>query len=256
MKKIIDYLRDIGLSETETRLYESLLRTGPSTIKELSEYAGTNRITAHFNIENLIKKGLVGQSKVGARRHIFVEPPERLKYLIDQKLENFNIIKNKFPDILNTINSTYFSKIKESKNIEVKYYVGKQEVELIYKDVLSAKEVRSYVNLDVVAGIFPENVELFIKGMEKNRDLNIWEIVENSKTAEQNTAIFAKNKRYHYKIAYSSIKFSAADVMIYNNKIAVVNVSKHASGVIFTSKDYYDISKEIFDFVWRMVPDK
>jgi len=256
MKKIIDYLQNIGLSETEAKLYESLLKIGPSTIKELSVYININRITVHFNIENLIEKGLIGQSRIGARRKIFVEPPKRLKYLIEQKLENFKIIKDKFPDILDTINSIYFSKIKESQNIEVKYYVGKKEVELIYKDVLSAKEVRSYVNLDIVASVFPENVELFVKGLDKNRDLNIWEIVENSKTAEENTAIFARNKRYHFKIAYSSIKLSAADVMIYSNKVAVVNVSKHASGMIFISKDYYDISKEIFDFVWRMIPDK
>lgn len=253
MIRIIDYLKNIGLSEIEAGIYESLLYLGPSTVKEISQYMGVNRITTHFNVEKLIEKGLVNQIKKGAKRQLFVESPEKLKYIIDEKIKSLYRYKKSFSQIIEQIKKNPSFKFNKSERIEVKYFIGKKEVYQIYKDVLSAMEVRSYVNLEMVYKIFPQNIETFVEGMKKNKKINIWEIVEDSTIARKETKIFAQNKRYHYKIA-SLINLSASDVMIYDGKVVVVNLGKNISGTIFYNEEFYQISKEIFDFVWKTIP--
>lgn len=255
MKKIVDFLEQLGLTKLEAKLYQEILKIGPTTVKEVAESVGINRVTAHFQIDNLIQKGLITQLKQTTRRQIVAEPPERLHYLIEQKEKNVKQLKEDFPDFLKTLSDNLpKTKTKEEK-VEVKYYEGKKGVQLIYNDVLSSKEVRSYVKLDAIASIFPNNFTLFNRKLKENPDLRIWEIVEKSKTSEKHTDNFAKNTRYHYKLAHPSIKLSSSDVMIYNNKIAMVNLVEQVSGVIIISKDFYEMSKEIFDFVWKMTPD-
>jgi sugar-specific transcriptional regulator TrmB len=256
MKKITDYLQELGLTEIEAKVYQGLCEIGSTTVKNLSDHIGIKRITTHFNVENLITKGLIAQTVHGSRRQIIAEPPERLEYLIEQKEKNIARLKVDFPDFVKTLQLDLSKPKSHEQTVEVKYYTGKKEVQLIYNEVLtSAKEVRSYVKMDAVSEVFPENFELFSKKMKENPNLIMWEIVEKSKVAKESTDVFARNERYHFKIAHTSIRLSASDVMIYNNKVAMVNLSQHVSGVIIESKDFYEISKEIFDFVWRMTPE-
>jgi len=255
MKKIVDYLQDLGLTEIESKVYQGLLEIGASTVKDLAEHIGIKRITTHFNVESLISKGLITQTVHGSRRQIVAEQPDRLYYLIEQKEKGVKQLQSDFPDFVKTLDG-YLSKPRsEEQKIEVKYYEGKKEVQLIYKDVLNAKEVRSYVKFGAVSLVFPDNFNLFNEAIDKNPNLIIWEIVENSKVSQKLTNMFAQNSRYHYKVAHPSIQLSASDFMIYDNKIAMVNLSKHVSGVIILSKDFFEVSKEIFDFVWKMTPD-
>jgi len=252
MKKIHDYLIDLGLTEIEAILYQGLLETGPTTIKRLSDHVNIKRITVHFNIENLISKGLITQTIVGARRQILAESPERLKYFVDRKIESNSNLLRRFPDFLRTATSLQQA-IDRNKEVEIKYYEGKKGVETIYADVMRSKEVRSYANLEIIANIFPENVDLFIKGMRDNPRIRLREIVGQSEISRKNSALFAKNPRYQYKFAPASIKLTPADIMIYGNKVAIVNVAKETSGMIFNNHNYYQTSKEIFDFIWSVI---
>ena len=73
MKKITDYLQELGLTEIEAAVYQGLLETGPTTVKNLADHIGIKRITTHFNVESLIEKGLIIQTKSGTKRQIIAE---------------------------------------------------------------------------------------------------------------------------------------------------------------------------------------
>jgi sugar-specific transcriptional regulator TrmB len=61
MKKIEEQLQLMGLSSTETKVYLGLLKSGKTSILELSKQIKVNRTTTHMAIESLISKGLVNQ---------------------------------------------------------------------------------------------------------------------------------------------------------------------------------------------------
>jgi sugar-specific transcriptional regulator TrmB len=253
MKKITDYLEQLGLSKIEAQLYQGLLEMGKTTIMELANHIGMKRITAHFNIESLIKKGLVIQTMEGARRYIIAEPPERFGYLVEQKLEYVKHLQEKLPDIIQTIGSN-FPKANVSEDIEIKYYKGKDSVKVIYDEVLRAKEIRAYVNALEVAKIFPENMKIFIETHNKRKNMKIWEIMNKSPKAQDYAEQMAEG-RYFYKFIPEYLDLSVVDYMIYDGKVAIVNIKERATGLIISNQDYYDNAKAIFDFVWKMLPD-
>lgn len=255
MKKVTDYLQEFGLTELEAMLYQGLLETGPTTIMGLAEHVGIKRITTHFNIENLITKGLVTQSIQGARRQIIAEQPERLEYLIEQKERSVSQLKNDFPDFIKTLYSALPQSKPDEKEVEIKYYTGTQGVRSIYQEVLDAKEVRSYVNINRIFDLFPENPQLFPNIMSK-RLSKMWEIVEDSvRSREYLKKINPKNYRYKFfpknwdqKLFY--------DYMIFDNRVVIITAQGNTvSGILIHNENIYKNSLYIFNMVWDLLPN-
>lgn len=254
MNKIDEYLKKLGLSEIEAKIYLGLLSHGPSTVKELAEYTDLNRVTTHFQVNNLINKGLAVQLKKTARRKIAAESPDKLIYLIEQQEKEILQLKYGFPDFLKTVNNGIPHSTSKDEDIEVKYYKGKTGVQLIYDDVLNANELRSYVNALEIAKVFPNNMNNFIKIHNARRDMKIWEIMNQSEKVES----YAKsmgNNRYYYKFIPPTLNLSVVDYLIYDGKVAIVNIRENPTGMIIINKDYYENAKAIFNFVWSMLPD-
>jgi sugar-specific transcriptional regulator TrmB len=251
MTKVQDYLQNLGLSEVEAKVYTGLLEHGPSTVMELAKHLHMKRITVHFNVENLIQKGLIAQTKEGTRRKVFAETPDKLLSLVEDQERSILEIKKEFPNVLKEI-KTIVPQYQPMSEVELSYYEGKKGVYRIYEEALSASEMRSYVNLETIASVFPENVDLFVSAQKNNNVLRVWEIVEDSVVARENTSKFAESNKYFFK--FTKMKLTPADVMIFNGRVAIVTASEKPSGIIIQNDHYYRLSKEIFDFVWSVLP--
>ncbi len=253
MKRIVDYLQQLGLSDIEAQLYKGLLEAGSTTIMDLANHVNMKRITVHFNIENLIEKGLVIQTRQGARRYIMAEPPEKLNTIIEEKLNQMSKLQQELPSVIHTINQTV-PRNAVTKQSELLYYEGKNAVKNIYNDVLQAKELRAYVT-SKLDEIFPENVELFQKTHNKRKDMKIWEITDESPIHNEYINKMAKG-RYHYKII--DRKLEITDYLIYDGKVAIIDIDDinkaNITGVVIANSNFYNSSKTLFDFIWQVLP--
>lgn len=255
MSKYDDFLFKLGLSEIEAKLYLSLVKHGPATIKDLAEHAGFNRVTTHFQINGLIGKGLVVQQKKAARRTVVAENPDRLEDLLKEKEESLQMLKKEFPEFVSSIKKNLPNSHARDDEIEVKFYKGKHGVRLIYKDALKAQELRAYVNANEIMEVFPENMHLFIDAHNKQKEMKIWEILNKSDGVEKYTQKMGPG-RYFYKFVPKTINLSVVDYMIYDGKVAIVNIRENPTGMIIINKDYYENAKAIFNFVWEMISSK
>lgn len=252
MKKVTDYLQELGLTEIEALVYQGLLETGPTTVMDLAEHAGIKRITAHFNIENLIKKGLVTQSVQGSRRQILAELPNKLEYLIEQQLDKAKNISNKFPDFLKTV-ETMYPKLHTKKEVAIKYYEGKQAVMHIYEEALKAKEFRAYVTNKELLKVFPINHDLFVNTFKKRKEMQIWEIMDDSPEARLYINKMQQENRFHYKFIPKDVNLSIIDYMIFDGKVAIVNFERKVTGILISNERYYNNAKALYGFVWQML---
>ncbi len=253
MKKIIDFLEQLGLSEIEANLYKGLLETGATTVKDLSEHVGIKRITAHFNIEHLIERGLVTQVKKGQKRNIVAEPPERLGDLIKQKEQEIEIIKNNLQDTVNTLYSIIPS-AKEESGVEVKYYEGKKAVASIYHETLLADEVYSFVNLDKYYEIFPNTDTIFWDALNTNAKRQVWDISVDSDLARK---LGNEHPRYFCKFIAKSNFFTGFDIQVYNNKLAIIQLEQQNTvATVIKSKALYESLKGLHHSMWMLLPDK
>jgi sugar-specific transcriptional regulator TrmB len=254
MKKIIDYLQQLGLSEIEARLYQGLLELGPSTVMELANYTRIKRITSHFGLESLIQQGLITQIRQGARRKVIIEDFSRFKYLIEKKMEGAKQLHKKLPEIIKTINLSY-PKYKQMKKIQIRYYEGKEKLRLVYQEILKANRIHSFVNMNKIISTFPENPKLFKEAFQKNKKLEMWEILEDSRSAKD--CLNNLNSKYHYCFIPEKMSLSEMDLIIFDNNIAIIHLNiTNPTGIIVGSKACARGLLGIHKIVWELLSKK
>lgn len=253
LEKIVDYLKQLGLSDAEAKLYLTLLQTGPTSVRDLAQTVDIKRTTAYFYIDQLVEKGLIMKLVKGSKKLIAANEPENLQTLVEEELARAKAVEKTFPDILKTLNTT-LPQMTDAGSAEVRYYKGVNGVKKIYEEALKAKELRSYVNIGDVESFFPGNLISFDKAFEENKEFKIYEFVEDSPASRKQVDILSQNKKYSFKFLPKDIKISASDILLYDGKVAIINLRESTTGVIFNNKDYFEISKELFEYMWKTMP--
>lgn len=253
MKKVVDYLQELGLTEIEAKVYQGLFETGPTTVKDLAEHIKLKRITTHFNVENLIEKGLITQTTVGSRRQIVAEPPDKLDYLIDEKENQLHSLRNDFENIVQTLSTT--SSQQAGEHIQIEYYEGKNAVQSVYKEILKAKKIYAFVNFNKIPIVFPENPSLFQKALEADSEREIWDIFE--VTSETKALAKKIEKRHHYCFFPPNVTLSDFDFMIFDQSVAMIylHIDKPYA-IVSHSKAMATGLRAIHSIVWRVLSGK
>jgi sugar-specific transcriptional regulator TrmB len=254
MDNIVDYLKQLDLSDVEAKLYLTLLKTGPTSVRDLAATVDIKRTTAYFYIDQLIEKGLIIKLVKGSKKLVAASEPENLTILVEEKIKTANEVQKGFPAILEKLTTT-FSQDNSVGNAEVRYYKGSNGVKKIYEEALQAEMLLSYVNIMDIENMYQNNVNIFDQALEKNKNITVYEIVEDSPASREQLKILSQNKRYKFKFLPKDVKINASDILIYNGKVAIINVRSSITGVVFHNIDYHNISKELFQFMWRTLPE-
>src|SRR5512137_1598608 len=110
LENIKEYIRKIGLTENETKVYLALLEFGPNQAGLISRKSGLHRRVVYDTSEMLIKKGLIGYIQKNNKKLFQASSPSRILELIKEKEESISEI---MPEMLLMFNST---KEKEETN--------------------------------------------------------------------------------------------------------------------------------------------
>lgn len=256
IRKIIDYLKELDLSEIEIKLYIKLLETGPISVRDLAQIVKINRTTAYLHIDQLLEKGLIIKMVKGSEKKVVVNTPEdSLEQLIERKQQVITTLREKLPDVLQSINSQV-PVAKEIYEADIKYYKGIINARKIYEEALSANELRSYIRIDKTQPLFPSNASVFSNAFKENKKLRVWEIIyDTDLSALPSEESRSQVGRYFYKYMPKSKKLSSEDILIYDGKVAVINFRGKKTSIVLQSYDLYNNFKEIFDFLWDILPE-
>ncbi|MHA1492050.1 MAG: helix-turn-helix domain-containing protein [Promethearchaeota archaeon] len=243
---------ELSLSKKEVGLYLNLIKYGPSTILELSEITGINRATTHVNIENLTQKGLVTQMRKGrgSRRLIMAEPIEKLPIIFKERKMRIETAENQLPFITDNL-ANLKKEHRSGDSMEIRRYTGKDEVKLIYNEVLKTNELRTYANPNEIIKVFPANSLKFAEAHKKNKNMRVWEIMGDSKETREYIKLMDK-ERFFYRLAIEKLILPSMDYLIFDGKIAMVEASQGlVSGVLIENSNFYKASVSIHKFVWN-----
>jgi len=130
-----EILSEIGLSLNESRIYESLLSLGESSVQEISNKSAVHRRNVYDSMQKLVEKGLVSEVVVNGEKHFKAINPERLLDLLKEKEE-------KLSKILPNLQSKY--KSKEEKE-EAYFYRGIEGFKNYLQDILTTKETVYFI---------------------------------------------------------------------------------------------------------------
>lgn len=239
----------LGLKDSEVLIYNKLLNAGPCSITSLADELNLNRVTTYEYIENLLKKGIIAQTKHGSRRVLFAEPVEKLQLLIEQKKMDLEIKKHSLAGVIKQINSLNADQHKDS-GPKISFFKGKENVRKIYDQVLNSSEFRSFFDYRQVLTNFPENMDLFVSTHKRRHDWKIWEIT--TYYPEVNKYIDGIDlNRYNIKVIPGNI--GNIDYLIFDDKVAIVSLQEEITATLIESPIYFEHAKVIFELVWSLI---
>ncbi|MEM4780049.1 MAG: helix-turn-helix domain-containing protein [Halalkalicoccus sp.] len=134
-------LRDLGLSEYEARVYRTLLRTGPTTAKELSR-ASDVPMGRIYDVLNSIEGNSLVRSQTASRpkKYVAVEPETALDRLLEDKRREAAETINRYKEIVGELSD----ELESAEPVEEQFWtaaVGDDEtVDLLLERLAAADE--------------------------------------------------------------------------------------------------------------------
>ncbi len=262
MEKTIDLVKfftKLGLSQVELELYLSLLESGGMTFTDLSRKSKVPRTTVYLNIEKLIEKGLITQAVKNNRNYLQAEPPRKLRLIVEsKKLEAQNSLKElveieqSFDNMLEEV-SQYSSRLQSKAKVGVKYFEGRKGVKMIYQEAFESRELRTYVNLAEVDSFYGEYQQQLLQAHSEHRSQKIRQIIDASAKSVKLAVGLSARDGYDYQTTSLGLVVPGIDILIYENKVAMVNYKEGMVGSIMYNPYYYWSAMMLFDFVWTII---
>lgn len=153
----------IGLIENEIKVYEHLLKIGPSLASEVSKALKLHRTHVYDLLEALIKKSLVSYVIRENRKYFQAISPDRLTDILDEKQKQLEKDKEKLGPIIDELKS--IAKIAKP-SLLVSVYEGKRGFQTLLEDILRKKE--DYLVLGYNPGA-EKALKYFLPGFYKRR---------------------------------------------------------------------------------------
>lgn len=254
MKKVVNYLKKLGITERQSEVYLGLLEHGPKTVQELAQVINMQRPTVHKEVEELMTKGLVYQTKKGTRRRVAAEEPDRLIDIVDEHIAQSQRLKEDLNGIINMVN-TIKADIQKNPGFDFRYYEGEQAVLNLYKETLVGDENYSFVNLDKYYEIYPESESQFTGSYDKNPNRRVWDIAVDSVFSRQ--ILKRTIDRYKAKFISSPNLAFGFDIQIYDNKVALIQLEKGSvAALVIESEMIHTIMKTLHKTMWEKLQDE
>jgi len=230
-----EVLKEMGLTENESKVYLALLDLGPSLAGQISRKTGLHRRTVYDTTERLIKKGLIGYILKNNRRVFEPSSPKRFLEVIKEKENSINEI---LPELLSS-----YTKTKEKQ--ETNFYKGKEGLKTVLEDQIeTGKEI-------LILGASPlayDILQFYFKWFDKKRK-------EKKIKAK---IVFSENIKT-IKIPFAEIRYlpekysSPLAINIYSDKVAIILWSKESPiAIVIKNKEISEGYRKYFELVWKI----
>ena len=149
-------LKEIGLSDTEIKVYLSLLKNGPCLASKIALDAGINRTLTYDRIQKLMEKGIASYAIRENRKYFTVISPKNLLNYIEEKKRLLDLSK----DELNRIMPALESMKKSSEGVVIEVFKGNEGVKTLLNQVI---ETGGRMRVFPVSGAFIEKIPIFYR---------------------------------------------------------------------------------------------
>lgn len=242
----INFLKKLGFSDKEAKVYLALLHLGPSPVRKLAEQSELNRGTTYDALKWLQEQGVVSFYNKESKQYFVAENPDKLQELLRNQEMELKDVKRQLEGVVPELQALY----NKGGERPVARYFEKSEIKKVLEDVLSTCEVndekmyrvysveglREYLYKDfptysdarIAKGIAVKAIAIGEGGELRGLDERKW-LNQNVKTP---TYIF-----------------------IYPGKTAYVSLSAHKEpiGVVIENEGVYETQKQIFDSLWNVL---
>lgn len=156
-------LTELGLTETEATLYQTLLQENQGTASALAKKAGINRRLAYDKMQNLIDQGLASYIDKENKRVYKPTDPSRLKDIIEDQRKELDDLETQIDEQMDDLQSQYTENRDER---DVMVMEGKQGIKQLFNEEIRAEETIYVIGSPIES---EEVLEHFLPSWTKQR---------------------------------------------------------------------------------------
>lgn len=225
-------LTKLGLTDAESLIYQTVLKIGCCSVKDISKEAGFHRTNIYDILEQLKEKGLITYTKEGKTTFYKASDPQNLYAVLEEKKEFLDGI---------FLNLQELHK-QQKGEIEVEVYKGDEGMKAVWRDIL--KENKPTYGFGV-KGQLREKLPVF--AMQWLREAKKQKLQYYGIYTEKNVP------SYYTKIKFVSEELSGpVATFIYGDKININIWEPSLVAITIKSKLVAQMYKKHFDLLWKL----
>jgi sugar-specific transcriptional regulator TrmB len=237
-------LKEIGLTETEIKVYLALLSLGTTSAGKLVEETNVYRKNLYDALHKLIAKGLVSYVVENKKKFFQPKSPTNLVTFLDEKKEKIEEKKKELQEVIPKLDARFNLLTPE---IESQIYRGTDGIKTILKECLNHREVLFIGATGDVENRLPYFWPQYNKKREKLKCK--WKLLL---VLEAKNKPITKSKYYEYKVLPETL--SGLNVIyIYGNYVANVVWLEKPIAFVIKHKTLADNYRKYFNFLWNKI---
>lgn len=240
--EIKNNLKKIGLTENEILVYLFLIEHNPSSPAQISLNINIKRTNIYYILNKLLEKGLIEKVKISNKTAYIPQDPYALVQYIDNK-------KKIAQNTISLIKTIYTRNKNQPK---IKFYNGWQQVKNIYLESLKSNEIFGIGSLTK----FERIDKTFFKKYNtkiKQRKIIFHDLITTSSEKNAKKIKDLITHLYSYKKIPVDDEDLPTDILIWDDKIALITFSEPIFGSIITNKDLTKTFKTLFYILKKLL---
>ncbi|MFA5947200.1 MAG: helix-turn-helix domain-containing protein [Patescibacteria group bacterium] len=242
-----DVLEQLGLSPKEIKVYVTLLKEGPSSVRQMAAATGINRGTVYDSLKNLQAMRLARFYNKETKQYFVAEPPVKLEELARDRMDELKRADEKLARVIAELDSVYDG--GSSREPVARMYEGPEGIKVILLDVLSSMEET-------------KSKEYYVYSSSAVRDAGLYSAFPTYTAERLDARISVKNISLGKGGSTAGLderKWIPATegtptyILIYAGKVANIFLDKKGElvGLIIDNKGIYETQKLLFASLWE-----
>lgn len=238
-------LTQIGLSDSEARVYQALLKLGPSPVSPIVREAKIKRSNTYAVLDSLINKGLALKKKRAKKIVFEPQAPEKLTALLREKFEAISKTRRDLDELMPALKSQY---VLSTRKPIINYFEGIEGLKEVYGLTLSGeggdiRVFRSFCDEKLVGLRFLKNY------MKKRKELGITtKIISDKKITRQ---LLEDDRRLNKKRVFIKDLSIPAEIDVFDDIVAVFSFGKKIMAFTIKNRAFAESLKKIFDIIYE-----
>ena len=235
-------LEDIGLKNSEIKIYMALLELGNSSAGKIIDKSHLQNSVVHLALNSLIEKGLISIVKEGKKNIYQASNPKHFLEFIDEKKNRF---ENILPELLSKQN-----KFKEKS--EVTLFRGIRGIkELLYELLESPSKEHHTINSSEKSTMLGDDWWINYHKKRARKGINA-KLIFNESLKKWTVSGPGKNyKKVDFKFTEKGFE-PLTETIIRGEVMGIIIWSDEPIGILIQQKEVAESYDKYFDIMWKL----
>lgn len=244
LKKYIEKLTDVGLTEKESQVYIALLDEGFATADRVSKLTDLNRSTVYVQIGLLTDLGLVSMFKKGKKTFYAAESPYNLERLLDRQVAELENKKTHIDAFLPDLIKVYTT---SGTRPVIRTFEGKEGLTSMRNEILASGEKKIYAafSFDDLYRIYSKDELMQYSNQRAKNKIKSYVIY--NKTGDDAVVVPPQELR---RVSAEHMPI-ASDLYIYGDTVSIASTSDSIVGITISNVNIAQTMKTVFELAWR-----